>query len=156
MLQISYSERNFIYAIYLKFTRSKSFMILISYITLQIYYWLLWNKIEFTLNRFSHTRQVLFPLKIILFPPILNTPSVESFYIFGAKFCHDIRAAFVLSVLMMVRMIQAFLYEIGVLFDYYLVFCIDIKEIRLSCCWISIWYNTRKNIQFCPILEICK
>ena len=32
---------------------------------------------------------------------------------------------------MMVRMIQAFLYEIGVLFDYYLVFCIDIKEMRL-------------------------
>ena len=83
------------------------------------------------MNRFSHTRPVLFPLKIILFPPILNTPSVESFYIFGAKFCHDIRAAFVLSVLMMVRMIQAFLYEIGVLFDYYLVFCIDIKEMRL-------------------------
>ena len=74
------------------------------------------------MNKFNFIRPVFSPLQIVIFPPILNTPSVESFYIFGAKFCHDIRVAFVLSVLIMVRMIQAFLYEIGVLFDYYLVF----------------------------------
>ena len=128
-------------------------MILIYHITIQITHWLLWNKIEFTLNRFSHTRPVLFPLKIILFPPILNTPSVESFYIFGAKFCHDIRVAFVLSVLMMVRMIQAFLYLIGVLFDY-LVFCIDIKEIRYTLrisLIIARYMEYTRNLQINPI-----
>ena len=52
------------------------------------------------MNKFNFIRPVFSPLQIVIFPPILNTPSIEPFYILSAKFKCCVSTTFIMSVRM--------------------------------------------------------